>query len=287
MLQSRIKFFILYLLSTFCFIANANSETLTTTIPQSWQLNLLKEALSRSDTSYDISLLKSEMNQKRKVEEALAGSIDIFWSMTSQQLEEVVIPVRIPIFKGLLGNRLLIIRSEDQQQFSNVKDKQDFIRFSAGQNRYWPDARIIEENGLPLITSYKYKNLYPMLEGGRFDYLALGAQEIWGELGKNPDPSLKVDTAILLQYRSPAYFFISPEKPGLAKDLSQGLESMLADGSFDEMFNDQLNIDELYRKAQFTKRKIIRLQTPQLSSLTPIGRDELWLELFNMEGDVR
>jgi ABC-type amino acid transport substrate-binding protein len=126
-----------------------------------------------------------------------------------------------------------------------------------------------------------------MLEGGRFDYLALGAQEIWDELGKNPDPSLKVDTAILLQYRSPAYFFISPEKPRLAEALNEGLESMIADGSFDEMFNKELKIEALYQQAQFTKRRIIRLQTPELSSLTPIARDELWLDLFNMKGNMR
>ncbi|ACA85601.1 type 2 periplasmic-binding domain-containing protein [Shewanella woodyi] len=284
MLRLRIKLLLISLLSVFCLTPNAYSETLVTTIPQSWQLNLLKEALSRVETQYDISMLDTEMNQKRKVEEALAGSIDIFWSMTSQQLEAVVLPVRIPIFKGLLGNRLLIIRSDEQQRFIDVKSRDDFLQFYAGQNRYWPDALILEENGLPLITSYKYKNLYPMLEGGRFDYLALGAQEIWQELDKNPDPNLKVDSAILLQYRSPAYFFISPEKPLLAKDLKKGLESMIADGSFDQLFNKELEIDALYEQAQFSKRRIIRLQTPGLSSLTPVTRDELWLDLFNMEG---
>ncbi|MBT1443502.1 pilus assembly protein PilM [Shewanella sp. JM162201] len=259
-------------------------ETLTTTIPDSWQFTLLNEALKRSGADYQINQMTTDMNQKRQVEEALAGNIDVFWSMTSAELEKTVVPIRIPLFKGLLGNRLLIIRKDQQARFAAVRNKADFAVLKAGQNRYWPDAGIIEYNGLPLVTSYKYVNLYPMLEGGRFDYLALGAQEIWDELGKHPDPALTVDSHILLQYRSPAYFFVSPKRKQVADDILRGLEAMIADGSFDRMFNEALQIDALYRKANFENRVIIRLETPDLSPQTPINRPELWLDLFSMEG---
>lgn len=59
---------------------------------------------------------------------------------------------------------------------------------------------------------------------------------------------------------------------------------MIGDGSFDEMFNRELKIDKLYRDAQFEQRVIIRLDTPDLSPLTPIERQELWLDLFSMQG---
>jgi hypothetical protein len=199
--------------------STANSAApikIVTTIQQQWQFNLLKEALRRSGQSYQVEQMSTQMNQKRKVEEALAGTVDVFWSMTSKELEETVLPVRIPLFKGLLGNRLLIIRKTDEARFANVKTQVDFKQLKAGQNRYWPDASILEANGLPVVTSYQYTNLYPMLEGGRFDYLALGAQEIGDELASHPDPALKIDSHILLQYRSPAYFFVSPKRPELA-----------------------------------------------------------------------
>lgn len=257
---------------------------IVTTIQQQWQFNLLKEALRRSGQSYQVEQMSTQMNQKRKVEEALAGTVDVFWSMTSKELEETVLPVRIPLFKGLLGNRLLIIRKTDEARFANAKTLADFKQFKAGQNRYWPDASILEANGLPVVTSYQYTNLYPMLEGGRFDYLALGAQEIGDELASHPDPALKIDTHILLQYRSPAYFFVSPKRPELAAAILAGLENMISDGSFDEMFNRELKIDKLYRDAQFEQRVIIRLDTPDLSPLTPIERQELWLDLFSMQG---
>ena len=260
------------------------ADTVVTTIPPSWQRNLLQEALKRTSTQYQINPLNTEMNQKRKVEEALAGNVDVFWSMTSKELEETVIPIRIPLFKGLLGNRLLIIRRDEQLKFNTISNKQDFLAYKAGQNRYWPDATILEANQLPVVTSYQYKNLYPMLEGGRFDYLALGAQEIWEELAKHPDPKLTVDTRVLLQYRSPAYFFVSPKRQQLAKDITAGLESMIADGTFETMFNAQLKIDDLYAQAKFNQRVIIRLDTPDLSPLTPIHRLELWLDLFSMQG---
>lgn len=263
------------------------SKTIVTTIQQTWQLNLLKEALRRSDSDYQVQQMSTQMNQKRKVEEALAGTVDVFWSMTSKELEETVLPVRIPLFKGLLGNRLLIIRKADEARFANVKTMADFRQLKAGQNRYWPDATILEANGLPVVTSYQYTNLYPMLEGGRFDYLALGAQEIGEELASHPDPALpalKVDSHILLQYRSPAYFFVSPKRPELAAAILAGLESMVSDGSFDDMFNRELKIEQLYREAKFEQRVIIRLDTPDLSPLTPIERKELWLDLFSMQG---
>lgn len=260
------------------------SKTIVTTIQQTWQLNLLKEALRRSDSGYQVQQMSTQMNQKRKVEEALAGTVDVFWSMTSKELEETVLPVRIPLFKGLLGNRLLIIRKADETRFAKVKTMADFRQLKAGQNRYWPDATILEANGLPVVTSYQYTNLYPMLEGGRFDYLALGAQEIGEELASHPDPALKVDSHILLQYRSPAYFFVSPKRPELAAAILAGLESMVSDGSFDEMFNRELKIEQLYREAKFEQRVIIRLDTPDLSPLTPIERKELWLDLFSMQG---
>jgi len=257
---------------------------IVTTIQQQWQFNLLKEALRRSGQPYQVEQMSTQMNQKRKVEEALAGTVDVFWSMTSKELEETVLPVRIPLFKGLLGNRLLIIRKTDEARFANAKTLADFKQFKAGQNRYWPDASILEANGLPVVTSYQYTNLYPMLEGGRFDYLALGAQEIGDELASNPDPALKIDSHILLQYRSPAYFFVSPKRPELAAAILAGLENMISDGSFDEMFNRELKIDKLYRDAQFERRVIIRLDTPDLHPLTPIERQELWLDLFSMQG---
>lgn len=260
------------------------SKTIVTTIQQTWQLNLLKEALRRSDSDYQVQQMSTQMNQKRKVEEALAGTVDVFWSMTSKELEETVLPVRIPLFKGLLGNRLLIIRKADETRFAKVKTMADFRQLKAGQNRYWPDATILEANGLPVVTSYQYSNLYPMLEGGRFDYLALGAQEIGEELANHPDPALKVDSHILLQYRSPAYFFVSPKRPELAAAILAGLESMVSDGSFDDMFNRELKIEQLYREAKFEQRVIIRLDTPDLSPLTPIERKELWLDLFSMQG---
>lgn len=260
------------------------SKTITTAIQQAWLLKLLEEALRRSDSGYQAQEMSTQMNQKRKVEEALAGTVDVFWSMTSKELEETVLPVRIPLFKGLLGNRLLIIRKADEARFANVKTMADFRLLKAGQNRYWPDATILAANGLPVVTSYQYSNLYPMLEGGRFDYLALGAQEIGEELANHPDPELKVDSHILLQYRSPAYFFVSPQRPELAAAILAGLESMVSDGSFDEMFNRELKIEQLYREAKFEQRVIIRLDTPDLSPLTPIERTELWLDLFSMQG---
>lgn len=40
------------------------SKTIVTTIQQTWQLNLLKEALRRSDSGYEVQQMATQMNQK-------------------------------------------------------------------------------------------------------------------------------------------------------------------------------------------------------------------------------
>lgn len=98
--------------------SRASPTKIVTTIQQTWLFNLLKEALRRFGKVYEVEQMSTQMKPKRNAEEALAGTVDVFWSMTSKVLEETMFPVRIPLFKGLLGNRLLIIRKTDEAKFA-------------------------------------------------------------------------------------------------------------------------------------------------------------------------
>lgn len=98
--------------------SRASPTKIMTTIQQTWLFNLLKEALRRFGKVYEVEQMSTQMNPKCNAEEALAGTVDVFGSMTSKDLEETMFPVRIPLFKRLLGNRLLIVRKTDEAKFA-------------------------------------------------------------------------------------------------------------------------------------------------------------------------
>ncbi|EGQ9299323.1 hypothetical protein E4T16_14700 [Vibrio parahaemolyticus] len=53
--------------------------------------------------------------------------------MTFTDLEERLIPIRIPPFKGFLGNRLFIINKSDESKFDNMsEDVNVFMQIESG-----------------------------------------------------------------------------------------------------------------------------------------------------------
>ena len=49
-------------------------------------------------------------------------TLDVMWGATKNSYEQRMLPIRIPLFKGLLGHRLFIIRSDNQSKFNKVSD---------------------------------------------------------------------------------------------------------------------------------------------------------------------
>jgi hypothetical protein len=127
------------------------------------------------------------------------GDLDILSAMTSKSLEEEFLAIYIPIYKGLMGMRLAIVNSKDQNIFANVRTLKDLQKFSAGQGTYWADSKILEANRLPLVKEMKYHNMFRMLEAERFTYFPRGAHEPWSEVEQRPELNLTVDPHIMIQ----------------------------------------------------------------------------------------
>lgn len=81
------------------------------------------------------------------------GSLSVFWTSTSKGLETEYQPIRIPIYKGLLGYRIFLIRKEDQPKCSKVRTLADLKGLVAGQGQYWSDTEILRKAGLTVATS--------------------------------------------------------------------------------------------------------------------------------------
>lgn len=165
------------------------------------------------------------------------GVIDIYWSMNSPQIQKDLLPIKIPLLRGMNGYRVLVIRREDESKFKSIRTVQDLSGLAAGQGVDWPDVDILRNNGLKVITSNESDLLYKMLAGKRFDYFPRGVHEAWNELELNADHNLMVSNDVVLFYPAPVFFIVNKNNRELADRIYRGLELAKADGSFQRLFD--------------------------------------------------
>jgi ABC-type amino acid transport substrate-binding protein len=241
-----------------------------------YALQLLQLALSKTSTSYRILIAEFAMNQERQVLEIEAGrTIDVGPIPSSAEREARLLPIRIPINKGMLGWRLGLIRKGEQGLIANVNTLEDLKRVRLAQGQEWPDTLILQANGINVITAPRYEGLFKMLIGKRFDYFPRSVMEIWDEHAINAD-TLEVEPHLALHYFYDAYFMVNRKNTKLAQDIREGLEKALADGSFDKLFLEYYG-DRL-RRARLDARTVIELKNPLLTPGTPSDRPELWYD---------
>jgi len=237
---------------------------------------LLQLALSKTGTDYRIQTAEFPMNQERQVLEIEAGrTIDVGPIPSSAEREARLLPIRIPLNKGLLGWRLGLIRKGDQGLIAGVNTLDDLKRLRLAQGQEWPDTQILQANGVNVITAPKYEGLFKMLTGKRFDYFPRSVMEIWDEQAINAD-TLEVEPRLALHYFYDAYFMVNRKNTKLANDIRDGLEKAIADGSFDKLFQEYFG--ERLRKARLETRTVIELRNPLLTPGTPSNRPELWYD---------
>jgi len=242
-------------------------------------ISLLHAALQRSGARYTLIPTQSEMVQSRALLEMASDDpgIDVFWTMTDPQREQTLLPVRIPLDRGLIGWRLCLTRDDDRDRLRQVRNLRDLARLTAGQMHDWPDTAVLRANGLPVQVSTHYQGLFQMLSQGRFDYFPRSIFEIDAELASFPEQRLAIDSALLLHYPAALYMFVRPGRPRLAADLTRGMEALVADGSF-ERLSRQL-FGELVRRHRVDQRRVLRLRNPLLPPRTPLDRRALWWPL--------
>lgn len=240
-----------------------------------YPLKLLDLALSKSGHAYRLEQNPGEALQGRVVTELEEGGpVDVMCSMTSIERENRLLPVRMPLDKGLLGYRIGLVRSADKELLSKAVRLQDLSQLQIGQGHDWPDVDILSSNGLHVHGVAGYENLFFMLAGGRIDYLSRSVMEISAELEEHPSLNLVMEPYLVLYYPTAQYFFVNRNNKRLAGLIEHGLEKAIADGSFEQLF--QQYYANALRDAHFERRRLIKLNNPLLPPQTPLGRKELW-----------
>ena len=204
------------------------------------------------------------------------NEVDLFMAVTSKEYEKEYLPVYIPLFRGLMGMRICIVRGDNTAIFKGVNSLSDLKEFSAGQGELWADTDILEANDLTVVKELKYPNLFRMLEADRFDYFPRALHEPWSEIAQVPDLNLTVESSIMLSYKAPFYVFVHKSNSVLADHLTEQLELMVRDGTFLEMFYRDKKVSSALEQARVEDRIVIDLKNPFLTPGTQIDRPELW-----------
>lgn len=245
------------------------------TLAHRYSLDVLATALARSGHSYDLQPSTQLMSQGRLIEQLRQGTdVDVIWTMTTSQRERQIEAIRVPLYKGLMGWRVLLVRKADLPKFAALRSVEELKQLVALQGHDWPDTDILRANGFRVMTGAYYHTLFEMLASGRVDYFPRGVVEAYDELRAHPDLGLAVEPTLLIRYPTALYFFVHKGNKQLAADLRMGMDAIVADGTLDRLFH---RYHETYLKqANLKQRRVFELPNPLLPPETPLGRKELW-----------
>lgn len=243
---------------------------------------LLRLALSKVPGSYELNESIPNTSEERMVSMLMDKKLDVVWYATTNDLEERLQPIRICIYRGLLGYRVLMIKTGTQNKFDGIENLEDLKRVSLGQGRFWADTNVLTANGLNVVKVLKYEGLFYMLDGGRFDAFPRGAHEPWSEMQRYPKLALDVEQNLLLSYTNPFYFFVNKSNTKLAADIERGLRIAIEDGSFNEYFLNDPTVKDVMAKANLKNRTLIRLENPGLPPKTPVDDKSLWFDPYSL-----
>ena len=273
----------------------ANAEKITTVIYPRFQsdkdtrdidaVELLETALQKTVEQYGPFKCRPSglpMKEERYRTEVKDGKlVNVIWSSVTKELEKELLPIRIPIRKGLLGYRIFLINKNNKDKFAAIQNIEELKQLSLIQGHDWNDIKIFRQMGFNVTPIKGYETMFKLIDSGRYDYFSRGVYEAITEYEtrRKELPNLFVEEHILLYYPWPKYFFVSRKNPELAERIDAGLNIMIQDGSFDKIFK-KYHQDTI-QKANLKNRKLFKIKNPLLPETAPISRKELWFNPFD------
>lgn len=160
--------------------------------------------------------------------------IDLIWGMQTEDKDRLLIPVAVDLTNGLAGQRVLLIRAQNQKDFDGVSSV-DTLRqknLVAGFGEGWFDAAVWKANDLQVAEfPGQFSLLYPMVAAANrgIDYLPRGGNEIAAEAKAHKE--LVIEKHLLFNYNRDMRFYLSPRA---ARRAPQGGDRVRAEKGRDE-----------------------------------------------------
>ena len=243
---------------------------------------VLRSALDHTRATWGDYVIEPSiaMHQKRRIyvlENSEAG-INVSLFPAQRGLDDKLIPVRVPVDRGMLGYRVLLIRESDQAVFAGIKSLEELKSVRFGLLGWWEDVAVMENAGLNVVPGTSYEGLFKMLSAGRFDALSRSSSEVIQEfeLRRKDLPGVVIEKHLLLHYPMPAYFWFPNTEDGRrrADRVREGLTQMLHDGSLQALFDEEFG--PLIKRLDMDHRQVIELINPLLGDNDPLDDPALW-----------
>ncbi len=264
------------------YLYNAPESSLDKRYLYHWAI--LQTALEKTAPKYGPSVMQPAefMTEKRQTAELrdATGKLTVMYLGTTPEMEQTLVPIRIPVDKNLGGYCVFLIRTENQKRFDAVKSLDDLRKFKIGLGQGWIDVDILRANRFEVVTASCYDCLFEMMENKRSDLALRAAVEVIDEYEarKAAMPDISIESNLILYYPMPMYFWFSKTDEGrrLAARAEEGMRMMIADGTYDRIFAQYQGAK--IQRLKLKDRKIFRLDNPLLGPETPLQDKQLWFD---------
>ena len=264
------------------YVFNAPESALDVRYEYHWEI--LRTALEKTSGKWGPYRMtgSGRMTEKRQAYELknATGKLTVMYLGTQPDFEKDLYGIHIPVDRNLGGYCVFLIRKERRNEFRGVASVEDLKRYSFGLGLGWVDVDILRRSHLQVVTGSNYDGLFEMLLHRRFDIFLRAAVEVLDEQAQRKDtmPDLFIEESLILYYPLPMYFWFpkTPAGKRLAARAEEGMRAMVADGTYDAIFDrfQRHKIEQLRLK----ERKILRIENPFLGPETPFQDKNLWFD---------
>lgn len=251
-------------------------------ISHQYYVGLLRLALQKAAKGRPVpTLTTNSFIEQRDSIQALttANQLEVFWSGTDINKEEALRPIRIPLERGLMGFRKFTLVRSLKNQFDKVSNLADLKHYKACLGRDWPDAKILQSAGLPVVLFDNYEELFKQVNAGACDYFPRGLHEGKAELSLRSAiyPNLVRYQDIMLHYPFAVYYFTSKDNEALAKWIEDGLEQLISSGELKTHMQQHPLTRHVFPLHEYTPKIWIHLPNPFLTATTDFNNRRYWI----------
>lgn len=246
-----------------------------------YPVELLTAALKATEKEYGACKLVGvgPMNQKRAIKSVIDNKIDIAWVPATANNNKVLSPIKVPLRKGLLGWRLLLVNESDLSKFSEVDTLAELSEFKTGFGADWQDLPVMQKNFDSVVLSNTYEQLFKLLHKKRFEFFSRGLHEAWDEIEyhKADDYQFAVLDHIMLRYKAVDLFYVNKQNKQLQKRLSKGMNKIIINGTFNDLFYSYYSY--FIDTANINLKTVIELENPNFPDDVAFKDPQLWFQL--------
>jgi hypothetical protein len=170
---------------------------------------------------------------------------------------------------------VFIIHQDNLASFTSISSRQQLLAKTPVQGEEWPDTKVLQTNGFNVSTIPEYMDAFPLLMMRKADFFPRSVIEVTQELQALGERSeLVLEPSLAVFYPTALYYFVNKQDRNLAHLIQTGLERAIADGTFEQVFNQYFG--EVLEQLNMQHRAVMSLDNPSLPADTPLQKEQYW-----------